>query len=80
MTALERAARTAWQAWGDYAQHTSCDGCGGWLYCRARRRGKWLCLECFDQGLHDHGPQLLPESMKYRWAAVACAVAVEPCP
>jgi len=30
------------------------------------------------QGLHDHGPQSLPESMKYRWAAVACFVAVEP--
>lgn len=49
LTALERAARSAWIGWGDYAQFTVCSGCQQFLHCRSRRRGRWLCLECFDQ-------------------------------
>jgi hypothetical protein len=48
-TTLERLVRNAWLAWGDYAQHTVCQGCGRFVYCRRHRRGPWLCLDCFDQ-------------------------------
>jgi len=50
MTALESAARRAWEAWGAYAQWTLCGLCGAKAYCRRKRRdGKWVCVDCFDQ-------------------------------
>lgn len=49
MTALETAVKIAWEAWGQYAGHNVCTGCGEMRYCRARRRRQWLCLDCFDQ-------------------------------
>lgn len=48
-TALEKAARLAWAGWGEYAQWTTCAGCGRWQYCRAKHRPGFLCLDCFDQ-------------------------------
>ena len=50
MTNLEVAARQAWRTWAVYQMHTFCHGCGGQLYCGARRRrGPWLCVDCYDQ-------------------------------
>jgi hypothetical protein len=49
MTALERLVRNRWIGWGDYAGWRTCAGCGRFRYCRSRRRGRALCLECFDQ-------------------------------
>lgn len=49
MTALEQAAKLAWERWGSWAKHTVCTGCGRDRYCRAKRKDKWLCLDCFDQ-------------------------------
>jgi hypothetical protein len=55
---METAARLTWHAWGDYAKHTFCGGCGQFLYCRQhRRRGRWLCLDCWDIS---HESDLLP--------------------
>lgn len=51
MTALEQAARQAWEHWGSWAKHTVCTGCGHDRYCRSQRKGKWLCLGCFDQSM-----------------------------
>jgi hypothetical protein len=43
------AARSLWSGWGEFRRHTVCDECGGHRYCHAaRRRGRWLCLDCFD--------------------------------
>ena len=49
MSALERAAREAWVAWGGYAKFAPCDGCGEFVYCRSQHGGQFLCLSCFDQ-------------------------------
>lgn len=49
MSELEQAAKLAWEHWGSWAQWTICTGCDQVRYCRAKRRGKWLCLSCFDQ-------------------------------
>jgi formylmethanofuran dehydrogenase subunit E len=47
---LEEAVRQAWVAWGYvYSGYYLCDGCGEMRYCRARRKSRWLCLDCFDQ-------------------------------
>lgn len=51
LSALERAARQAWVAWGGYAKATSCDGCGEFVYCRSHHGAQYLCLDCFDQGV-----------------------------
>jgi hypothetical protein len=49
-SALERAARALWRDWGGaWAKFTACHRCGELAYCgAARRRGPYLCLECFD--------------------------------
>ena len=46
---MEAHARARWNGWGEFRRHTRCDECGGDRYCHAaRRRGRWLCLDCFD--------------------------------
>ena len=48
-SALEQTARRLWQAWGEFRRYTLCDECGEARYCHAaRRRGRFLCLDCFD--------------------------------
>jgi hypothetical protein len=48
-TTLEALARAAWVRWGNYAKHTPCDGCGEFVYCRAKTSaGPFLCLACHD--------------------------------
>lgn len=49
MSALDEAAKRAWESWGTDGRFTACGGCGLVLYCRRRGRSKWLCLACFDQ-------------------------------
>jgi hypothetical protein len=48
MSRLEHQAKSAWRAWGDYAQYTRCSGCQRHTYCRRTSRSPWLCLDCFD--------------------------------
>jgi len=46
---LEAAARADWARWGTgYAMFTACSCCGGFLWCRGRRRDWILCLDCYD--------------------------------
>ena len=46
---FEAAARRLWSMWGEYRGHRICDECQRPRYCHAaRRRGRWLCLDCFD--------------------------------
>jgi len=50
MTTLAMAALRAWKGWAAYMKHTTCARCREEHYCgAARRRGPWLCLDCFDQ-------------------------------
>jgi len=50
MSALEEHARIRWEAWGHaWAMWTQCRYCHEFRYCRAKRRGFWRCLDCFDQ-------------------------------
>ena len=50
MSALEEAVKIAWMAWGTgYAGYYLCSGCGEVRYCRAQRKRRFLCLDCFDQ-------------------------------
>lgn len=47
--AMERAALAAWWEWAVFAKHTFCHVCRRNRYCgAARRRGPWLCVDCFD--------------------------------
>ena len=48
MSAMEAAARRAWEHWGTDAKHTTCESCGTVAYCRRHGRSRWLCLECWD--------------------------------
>jgi hypothetical protein len=48
MSSLETQARLAWQRWGPYAKFTFCALCGLQRYCRGKRNGRMLCLECWD--------------------------------
>jgi len=49
VSVIELQARIAWIEWGEYAMYTRCEECGDSVYCRRRtRRGRWLCLVCFD--------------------------------
>jgi hypothetical protein len=49
MSGLEAQARTIWRGWAEYRGYTRCDECGQPRYCgRARRRGRRLCLACFE--------------------------------
>jgi hypothetical protein len=46
---LEEKARSAWQKWGlAYAMYCNCSCCGEWRYCRGKRKGSLVCLDCFD--------------------------------
>jgi len=46
---MEARAKWLFHAWGEFRRHTTCEECGELRYCHAaRRRGRWLCLTCFD--------------------------------
>jgi len=46
---LERRARSLWNEWANWQMTTTCACCEGTRYCgRRSRRGRWLCLPCFD--------------------------------
>ena len=50
LSSLERTVLFAWMAWGSaYRGYYLCAGCGEMRYCRARRKSRFLCLDCFDQ-------------------------------
>ena len=50
-TTLEHLAREAWHRWAEYRQHGICACCNEPKYVGRRRpSGRWLCLDCFDQG------------------------------
>jgi hypothetical protein len=58
LNTLERDARRLWREWGDgFAMFGRCVVCGRLsdedgrpLFVRGRRRGRLVCLACFDQG------------------------------
>jgi hypothetical protein len=53
VSALELQARQLWRGWADWRGYGRCDACERMRYCgRARRRGRRLCLECFE-----HAPE-----------------------
>jgi len=51
---IERGAMRLWREWGGaWSRYTVCHSCGSATYCgAARRRGPYLCVDCFDQSEH----------------------------
>jgi hypothetical protein len=49
---MESEARHAWHEWGkSFGMFTTCCACRELRYCRGPRRGRLLCLPCWDLGV-----------------------------